>query len=240
MNTLANQYAQRESAIRRPSDELDLVERVRGFIASGGYAPGDRLPPERQLIGELDLTRGALRKALDALEREGLIWRQVGKGTFISRQGAEIGGEALADLARQITPFRMVRARMTIEPAIAREAAMNASGEAMTRMRIAMDRAAAATNWQEYEAQDDSFHRSVAEASDNMLLLALFDQLNQVRRAVAWGAVTRSTARPSLDHSSFAEHEAIASAIEARDPEAAYTAMRAHLRSVSARLFEEG
>ena len=216
----------------------DAVARLRGFISDGGYAPGDRLPPERELIGSLDLPRSAVRKALDALEREGAIWRHVGKGTFLASGEIEGTGSRLADLGRQLTPFRMVRARMAIEPAIAREAALNASGEAMSRMRIAMERAASAANWSEYELHDDRFHRSIAEGADNVLLLALFDQLNQVRRAVAWGAITRETVRPAADHSSFAEHKAIADAIALRSPDAAYEAMRNHIRSVSARLFD--
>ncbi len=132
-----------------------------------------------------------------------------------------------------------MRARLTIEPAIAREAAVNASGKAMMKMQSAMERAHTAPNWGDYETQDDNFHRSIAEASDNLLLLALFDQLNQVRRAVAWGNVTRQTKRPPESHSSFAEHEGVAAAIKARNPDAAYDAMRRHLRSVSERLFEE-
>ena len=102
-----------------------------------------------------------------------------------------------------------------------------------------MERAHAASNWQDYETQDDVFHRTIAEASDNLLLLSLFDQLNVVRRAVAWGNVVRQSVKPAADHSSFREHEAIGAAIEARDPDLAYEAMRSHLRSVSARLFAE-
>jgi DNA-binding FadR family transcriptional regulator len=132
-----------------------------------------------------------------------------------------------------------MRARLVIEPSIAREAAFNATGEALLRMRQALDRARAASTWDTYEIEDDCFHRTVAEASDNLLLLSLFDQLNEVRRAVAWGNVERQTVRPSLDHPSFEQHEAIAAAIAGRDPHAAYEAMRSHLRSVSARLFGE-
>ena len=83
------------------------------------------------------------------------------------------------------------------------------------------DRAQAATSWSDYEACDDLFHKAVAEASDNALLVALFDHLNAVRRAVAGASVVRRTERPSEDHSSFAEHHRIAGAIEARDPAAA-------------------
>ena len=128
-----------------------------------------------------------LRRALEALEREGAIWRHVGKGTFVASHGSSSGAGGLADLSRQVTPVKMMRARLSVEPAIAREAAMNASGEAITRMKLAKDRAQAASSWTDYETHDDLFHRSIAEATDNILLLTLFDQLNQVRRAVAWG-----------------------------------------------------
>lgn len=228
--------------IDRHSEGADIVGRVRTYIDEGSYNPGDRLPPERQLIGELGMPRGALRRALDVLEREGVIWRHVGKGTFVSRERQEALPTAIdwtQDVARQLTPLRMVRARLCIEPAIAGEAAVNASADAVTRMRLALERASAATNWENYETQDDLFHRAIAEAADNLLLVGLFDQLNKVRRAVAFGVVPRATVRPSSNHSSFGENEAIAAAIERRDREGAQRAMRTHLQSVSRRLFEE-
>ncbi len=221
------------------SEREDAIARVRALISAGDYTPGDRLPPERELIDRLGMTRTTLRRALEALEREGAIWRHVGKGTFVASHGGQGAAGSIAELSQQLTPVRMMRARLCIEPAIAREAAMNASGEAIIRMKLAKDRAAVATSWADYETHDDLFHRSVAEASDNILLLVLFDQLNQVRRAVSWGSVVRQSVRPPQKHSSFAEHDRIAAAIEARDPAAAQEAMRGHIRSVSARLFEE-
>lgn len=213
------------------------ISRVRAYISDGGYKAGARLPAERELTEKLNLTRTALRKALDALEHEGLLWRHVGKGTFLSHSEQIQTRGALIELGRQLTPFRMMRARIVLEPSIAREAAVNASGKAISQIHQSMERAHSAPNWADYELHDDGFHRMIAEASDNILLLALFDQLNQVRRAVAWGNVVRQTPCPSADHSSFAEHEAIADAIAGHSPEAAYEAMRNHLCSVSERLF---
>lgn len=238
VNKLRDQYDEAQEGFAAEARSADTADLLRRFIAEGGYSAGDRLPPERELIGALGVGRSALRRGLDVLERDGAIWRHVGKGTFVSGSEPNTPQGALADIGRQLTPYRMMRARIAIEPAISREAALNASAEAMTRMRLAMERAAAANSWAEYEIQDDLVHRSIAEGTDNVLLLTLFDQLNQVRRSVAWGAVRRATARPPATHSSFAEHEAIAAAIERRDPDAAYEAMRMHLRSVSARLFE--
>jgi len=220
----------------KPSDSVDAL---RAFIADGGYGPGDRLPAERDLIVRLGVTRTTLRHALDALEREGAIWRHVGKGTFLSGMEARPSGFGAAGMSEQLSPVRMMRARLCIEPAIAREAAINASADAIRRIKLARDHARHAMSWAEYEQHDARFHRAVAEASDNMLLLSLFDQLNEVRRAVASTHVVRRSDRPPANHTSFAEHDRIASAIEAREPAEAHDAMRRHVGSVSARLFGE-
>ncbi|MBX2886462.1 MAG: FCD domain-containing protein [Granulosicoccus sp.] len=225
--------------LNRPAsaERNQALEQLRGFIDAGGYLPGDRLPAERELIDSLGLSRNALRKGLDALEREGAIWRHVGKGTFIAANDGVGGMPGLGELSRQVTPVQMMRARLSLEPAIAREAAANASAESIVHLRAARDRALAATDWDAYEAQDDAFHRSIAEATGNVLLCSLFDHLNQVRRAVAWRQVIRKTERPPRTHPSFEEHDQIVSAIEARAPTDAHAAMREHLGSVSRRLF---
>ncbi|QIE43493.1 FadR/GntR family transcriptional regulator [Meridianimarinicoccus aquatilis] len=216
------------------------VDRLRNFISEGGYSSGDRLPAERELTERLALSRTELRKALDALEREGAVWRHVGKGTFVADRDSESDvSSSILDISRKLTPFRMVRARLVIEPAIAREAAINASAESLRLIERAMVRTRNATTWAEYEQHDDLLHHQIATASDNLLLVSLFEQLNLVRRAVSWGSVVRDSVRPSSDHTSFAEHEAIFAALTARDKDAAYEAMRSHLHSVSGRLFGE-
>ena len=224
-----------------PSDcngEAPLA-RLQAYIEDGGYGVGDRLPPERELIDALGLRRSALRKALETLERQGRIWRHVGKGTFMADgYGRAEQGVAFTDLGQRMTPFQMMRARLTIEPGIAREAAIAHSTRSLDQIRDAMDRAHASSCWEEYEYQDDRFHRALAEACENEVLLAFFDQLNQIRRQVAGSNVTRQTEGPPQGHPSFAEHEAITDAIAQRASHDAYMAMRQHLKSVSARLFE--
>ncbi|MFK7997034.1 MAG: FadR/GntR family transcriptional regulator [Granulosicoccus sp.] len=210
---------------------------LKTFIDNGGYAPGDRLPAERELIENLGITRSNLRKGLDALEREGTIWRHVGKGTFIATQERDGGFANVERLSQEITPVQMMRARLSLEPALAREAAANASSDAVNKIVDARDRAVLATSWAAYEANDDQFHRCIAEATGNVLLLSLYDHLNQVHRTVAWRQVIRKVSAPPRDHSSFTEHDQILEAINARDPVAAQNCMRNHLNSVSTRLF---
>lgn len=217
----------------------DAITTLRTFIADGGYAPGDRLPPERELMVSLDMTRAVLRRALEAMENEGAIWRHVGKGTFVAAPAAPGLPHRLRDLIARVSPVDMMRARLSLEPAITREAALHASEEGVRRILRARNQAYEAPTWDEYEAQDDFLHRTIAQATGNALLLDLFDNLNQVRRAVAWNSVIRQSPRPPRNHSSFAEHDRIAEAIAARNPTEAHAAMRAHLGSVSARLFGE-
>ncbi|MDJ0638480.1 MAG: FadR/GntR family transcriptional regulator [Paracoccaceae bacterium] len=221
------------------ADKQDALEALHDFLERGKFAPGDRLPSERDLMVQLGMTRTTLRKALDSLEHEGRIWRHVGKGTFIASQSGAARPGRLTELSAQVSPVHMMRARLALEPAIAREAAINASEAAVKKVLAARDSAFEALDWDTYEAEDDHFHRTIAEATGNVLLLELFDQLNQVRRAVAWNSVVRHSTRPPRDHTSFGEHDRIAEAIAARNPGDAHAAMRDHLGSVSSRLFGE-
>lgn len=221
------------------ADRQDALQALYAFLEAGNFSPGDRLPSERELMVQLGMTRTTLRKALDSLEHEGRIWRHVGKGTFVASQSGTARPGRLLELSSQVSPSDMMRARIALEPAITRDAAVNATEAAVKEVLIARDRAFDAPDWDTYEAEDDQFHRTIAEATGNVLLLELFDQLNQVRRAVAWNSVIRHSIRPPRNHASFAEHDRIANAIADRNPSEAHAAMRAHLGSVSARLFGE-
>ena len=92
--------------------------------------------------------------------------------------------------------------------------------------------------WRQYESWDNRFHRAIAQAAHNALLLAVFDTVNAVRRTVVWGRLRDDDPHPPADHHSFAEHAAIVAAIEERDLAAAANRMRLHLRQVQALLLE--
>jgi DNA-binding FadR family transcriptional regulator len=115
-------------------------------------------------------------------------------------------------------------------------AALNATSEHIAEMRLCLQKCRAAQTWRQYEAWDNRLHRVIAEATQNALLLALLDTLNAVRRALVWGRLRVNKVKPAPDHHSFAEHEAIVSAIADRDLDRAAAAMRKHLESVERNL----
>jgi GntR family transcriptional regulator len=75
-------------AVRAPL-HVAIASRAEARISDGTWAPGSRLPPERELCRVLDVSRSTLRQALGDLERRGLITRRQGRGTFVARPRVE-------------------------------------------------------------------------------------------------------------------------------------------------------
>jgi GntR family transcriptional regulator len=87
---------------------FQIAEILRGMIADAGGVPGPdvevALPSENELCSFHDVTRATVRHALELLEREGLIYRKKGKGSFLRRR-------VQLDLARLCSTTRDMQAR---------------------------------------------------------------------------------------------------------------------------------
>ncbi len=208
-----------------------VLTQLRAYLAHRGRVAGTRLPPERVLAEELGVSRGTLRKALADLEVEGLIWRHVGRGTFVGNRPVETVQD-LGEVTRRTNPAGVMEARLSLEPELARLAALHATPADLDELAACVRQSREADDWRTYEYWDNRLHRAVAQATANIVLLALFDSLNTIRRTVTWGRLRRFAPRPDASHHSFAEHDRIVAAIVDRDPGMAAAAMRAHLHSV--------
>jgi DNA-binding FadR family transcriptional regulator len=208
---------------------------LQAFLAQMDVSGETRLPAERELCESLGVSRGDLRKALMVLEKDRRIWRHVGKGTFVGSGPVEetIG---ISEIAGRTNPADVMRARLIIEPEIAREAALHATLDDIAAMRRSIVHTRDAATWRQYENVDNLLHLQIAQASRNNVLLGLFDVLNAVRRTVVWGRLRSDGVHPPADHHSFADHEHIVDAIADRDMAGAAAAMRLHLQQVERRL----
>jgi DNA-binding FadR family transcriptional regulator len=211
-----------------------VLTQLSGYLAAAELPEDGRLPPERELAELLGVKRTELRRSLAVLEREGQLWRQVGKGTFVGPRPPQLLD--IADLAERSNPLQVMRARIGLEPELARLAAINATAMEIATLAELNAACRAAATWREYEAYDARFHHQIAEAAHNPILLALLETLNAVRRAVTWGRPRPSHLRPPADHHSFADHERIVDAIAHREAAAAADGMRRHLQNVEDRL----
>lgn len=215
----------------------DLAQKLRDMFGSSGYRHNDRVPPERQLCQILGTTRNQLRGALAELEAEGRIWRHVGRGTFVGSRPI-LNLTDVKYLRDQIKPEQAIAVRFTIEPELCRLAADVANKSDCEQMQLCADNCRTAEDWRTYEAWDNNLHHAIARAAHNQLFQYFFETLNSVRRSMVWSQ-PRSTHKPVDDYSSFAEHDAIVSAITAGDGELAAQRMTTHLKSVNSRAVPE-
>jgi len=223
--------------VNKEIGEGALVQ-LRAYIAQGEFSLNERLPPERELCDQLGIARSELRKAYAVLESEGAIYRHVGRGTFVANgQGHGADFQSIAAIAKRTTPQQVMYARLVLEPQLAREAAVHATSEHVEQLTDICGKARQTVSWRQYETLDNRFHSLVTEATQNTPLIAMYDQLNALRRTIVWGRLRRRHEQPPEDHHSFIEHEAILAAIEQRDADAAQLCMRMHLKSVSDSLF---
>jgi len=220
-------------------DEADasagVLAQLRAYLSSSELPADGRLPPERVLAELLGVTRAELRKGLATLESEGVLWRHVGKGTFVGQRPPMPAADVMA-LARKTSPREVMVARIALEPQLTRLAAINATEEENARLRDINARCRAASSWRQYETMDAALHHQIAKASHNTPLLGLVEVLNTVRRMVTWGRLRQTPNRPPDNHHSFAEHERILDAIASRDMAGAEQAMRVHLETVARKL----
>ena len=188
------------------------------------------LPSERELAGQLNVGRYQLRKALEQLRKSGDLEPPPARRAAATRPGRHN-----EDLVQVTNPLEVIEMRLILEPSFARLASLRASS-----LDIAQITRWAVTRPDDKPGQTDlNFHLAIAAAARNNLARELFVMLRQIgfdaRMRVA--RVTPATC-PTRIALRDQEHQRIAEAIAARDPEAAEAAMRAHLLLVQRRIIE--
>jgi DNA-binding FadR family transcriptional regulator len=217
-----------------------IREFLRGGLSGGQLAPGQRLPTERGLAERFEVSRAAVRHALTVLEVEGWIQRRAGSGTYL--KPAESNGDAVISsksanamtMALATSPSQILEARASIEVKLAELAVVNATEQDLRSIRQCCDQLAADLPPEDFEHCDRMFHRSIAVATHNELLLGCFDLLNAARDNPEWRKLKSRRHRAAPERRAAVEHEhrAIAEAIAERDIEAAKSSTLEHMARV--------
>lgn len=212
------------------ANSSSALEQLRGLIQQHESTPGTPLPTERELAETLGVGRRQIRRALDVLEEEGRIWRKQGKGTFLG-PAAPAASLKLQGLAQQTNLLEVMEARLQIEPGLARLAALRASPENLALMQRMLERIdnVQADDPDLNELWDSAFHRAIAEAAGNRLMLGLFDAVDAVRREPGWHHIRELARTPARVDCYNDHHHRIMDAILQRQPQIAAAAMREHL-----------
>jgi GntR family transcriptional repressor for pyruvate dehydrogenase complex len=217
--------------IRRSRVYEHIVQQIQALIREGRWAPGDQIPPERELAERFRVSRTSVREALRALEIQGVIESRQGGGTFVRNAdpAALVPPLAAAILRGRRELAEVLEVRELLEPGIARRAAERATGEHLAELERLLERQRACiAAGVSFVDEDTAFHETLTRAADNSILLRLhgviLEVLRESRQSYLYG--------PDRPQASLRGHEAILAAVQARDGDAAHRAALAHLAEV--------
>jgi DNA-binding GntR family transcriptional regulator len=199
-------------------NDLDVYRAVRDLIVGGTFRAGHRLV-EADLSTALGAGRSYVRHALARLEFEGLVEKEPGHSATVRR-------------VSKAEMLETVEARLALESIVARAAATRCTdteAAGLTAVFRSLEAAAKASDISGLLDLQAEFHHAVLDASRLPTIRRLIHNLT----ALTAQTRVRSMLLPGRVPASVKEHRAIATAIAARDPDAAQNAMALHLRSVA-------
>lgn len=210
----------------------EAINRIKGMILSGELAPGDRLPPEKELGERLGLSRNSLREAVKALEVIRVLDVRRGDGTYVTSLEPDLLLEALSfavDLHSDRSVLEMFEVRRMLEPRAAAVAARVLGPAEVAELRAEVDRITLETSVDELVRHDSAFHRDIVRASGNRYLSGLVESLSgQTVRARFWRGLTQ---RGAVGRT-IEEHRSIIDAVERGDAELASALMTSHIAGI--------
>lgn len=210
----------------------EVARRIQESIWSGKFAPGDRLPPIRELADQLNVGLTSVREALRQLETLGLVRIQHGAGVYVAESTDKPlfirmlpTGSGISDKTR----FDLISVRKMLETGAAELAARRATPDQIEKLREILDQMEEHLgDVERFSEADTEFHMYVAEMSGNEILPAL---LSSVRELIVAHQVELNVPL-ELRKRSLQYHASIFDAIRGRSPVEARTLMSAHLDDV--------
>jgi GntR family transcriptional repressor for pyruvate dehydrogenase complex len=213
-----------------------VARKLQDMIRRDEWKADQKIPSERVLSEQLGVSRASLREALLTLETLGLVRTFPARGTFVTGPGTRPRpGDARWRFSGDYTLREVFETRILIECRLAAMAAETMPVGGIAELIAAtdtMERAWADDDLLANAEADLVFHRRIADACNNRLLVQTYNSLSDLltetqRLPIPFTALDRMA-------NSIAEHRAIAAAIAARDASAAGSAMTDHIRNTAA------
>ena len=206
----------------------EVAEQLKESIVSGHFNPGEKLPPERDLAEQFQVSRLAIREALRKLEHAGFIVIRQGVtgGAYVTDLTFEYLVNAFLDLflSDKISIPELYHVRLLIEPEVARLAASNTTSEYAQRLKEALDiEELPITSLSADVDRKQRVHFILAEMCGNRFFEALMRSLLGLTKEV----VEAVNPDPDYVHPK-GMHRSVVEAVVAGNAEAAAEAMKKH------------
>ena len=209
-----------EGSGAKKSQHGRIVNELGLSIVGGELQPGDKLPPEAQLLERYEISRPVLREAVRVLVAKGLVLSRQRAGAIVRpRNEWHLLDPDVLYWLIQAKPQRefvgtLLEVRRIFEPAAAALAARAATPEQLQGIAAAYAGMEAASTTEELLEPDLAFHRRIAEATGNDLLAYIGNMLSLALRE----SIILSSQLPNTHALSLPRHKAILTALQNRDP----------------------
>ena len=216
----------------------EIVEQIKTALRDGRLAPGDQLPPERDLTRQLGVSRVSVRDALRMLEAHGLVEVRVGArgGAFVTAPAPTLVGESVTHMLMlsSVTPAQVTEARMVFELGILQLACEHATEEDLRELEEICDRADANVAASRYDpALSAEFHTRLARCTHNDVIALLAEAL---QGPLAGSLREARRVDPQAGQQGALEHRALVEALRAGDGAGARALMSEHLTRTAERV----
>jgi GntR family transcriptional repressor for pyruvate dehydrogenase complex len=214
--------------VRRPSASRLVAEQLLDHVRRGTLKSGDQLPTEKELMNQLGVGRSSVREGLQILSTLNLIEARRGAGTFvrIPSPSEQLHLELLGPLISNFHALELMEARQMIEPSAVRLACIRATDAELDRVDALLDdHARLLARGEPVHEHAARFHVLLAECSHNQIAAQFMKSIMGILMARG-----RKIERiPGYAEQEIVEHRAIVRLVRARDPEAAFAEMAAHI-----------
>jgi DNA-binding FadR family transcriptional regulator len=207
----------------------NVAAQLRRRIMEGDYAFEERLPAERNLANEYGVSRGTIRSVLDILEKQHMVERQIGSGTYVTHRDTANQQE----ISSVTSPLEMNEVRIAIEPQMVRLAIANASTRDLDDLHDALRLCEECdSDPEKFARADAAFHMALASCSRNKLMYWLYERISEVRHHSQWRRMKSELLTSERIDYYNAQHLALYQAIAARDTTSAVKLIKNHLYGV--------
>lgn len=217
-----------------------IVEKIQTFFLNGDLQSGDRLPSERELASQFNVSRTSVREALQTLEMKGAIEIRRGGGSFIKTSKVQLLSEEISESivkAENNLVYEMLELRRALEVESASLAAQRATSKDLNEIRQTVEKMAVSINEVDAGIRADlSFHLQIAQATHNTLIINLFQTLSERMEDTIRATRTHRLSDPSRYEETFNEHKEIYLAIASGDAIQAKQLMEEHITRIRGEL----
>jgi len=216
-----------------------IVRQIKGAIVQGTMKPGDRLPPERELVERFKASRISVREALKSLETSGLLTIKPGPGVFVTEVNSKSLANSLSSILRikKVSMNELTEARMVLEPNIMRLACERRNPEDLQRLKENIKEAHTIIQSNiSARVKNIEFHSILAESTHNAVLALTMKTMLDVLQDISSEIVDNSTKNIEISSHTVRYHKKILKALEEKDGQKVFKLMRNHIHQIQGNL----